>query len=38
MILQKIEDTWYEVLRYYHTKFDTTPRVFKGWWLGLYLV
>jgi hypothetical protein len=31
---QKNEDTWYEILGYYDTEFDTALRVFKGQWYG----
>jgi hypothetical protein len=30
--LQKNEATWYGVLRHYDAGFDTTLRVFEGWW------
>ncbi len=32
--LQKIEDTWCETLWHYDVEFDSTLRVFKGWWYG----
>ena len=28
----KNEDTWYDVLGDYYHRYDTIPRVFKGWW------
>ena len=34
----KNEYTWYEVLGYYDTKYDSTPRVFEGWWHGRHFV
>jgi hypothetical protein len=34
----KNEDTWYRVLGHYDAEYDTTPRVFKGWWNGRHFV
>jgi hypothetical protein len=33
----KKEDTWREALRHFDAGFDSTLRVFKGWWYRGYL-
>ncbi len=32
MNFQKVKTTWCQALRYCDTKFDSIPRIFKGWW------
>ncbi len=34
----KNEDTWYRALSHYDAEYDTTLKVFDGWWLGRYSV
>lgn len=34
----KNEDTWYGVLGDFYHRYDTIPRVFKGWWDGWHAI
>lgn len=34
----KSGDTWYEALCDYDREYDTTRRVFDGWWYGRHLI